>query len=55
VHLCGAGAADAYVRGGLRFSEGERCGDHDPRAYLERVEAMYAVFVRLAAAEASAQ
>jgi hypothetical protein len=55
VHLCGAGAADAYVRRGLRFSEGERCGDHDPRAYLERVEAMYAVFVRLAAAEASAQ
>ena len=55
VHLCGAGAASAYVRRGLRFSEGERCGDHDPRAYLARVDAMYAVFVRLAAADAAAQ
>lgn len=52
VHLCGAGAAQAYVRRGLRFSEGERCGDHDPRAYLARVDAMYAVFERLAAADA---
>jgi len=55
VHLCGAGAAEAYVRRGLRFSEGERCGDHDPRAYLARVDAMYAVFGRLAAADAAAQ
>jgi hypothetical protein len=55
VHLCGAGAGDAYVRRGLRFGESERCGDHDPRAYLARVDAMYAVFVRLAAAETAAQ
>lgn len=55
VHLCGAGAAEAYVRRGLRFSEGERCGEHDPRAYLARVDAMCAVFVRLAAADAARQ
>jgi hypothetical protein len=55
VHLCGAGAAESYVRRGLRFSEGERCGDHDPRAYLARVDAMYAVFVHLAAGDAVPQ
>lgn len=49
VHLCGAGAAQAYARRGFAFSAGERCGDHDPRAYLERVDAMEAVFAHLAA------
>ncbi len=53
VHLCGAGAAQAYVRRGLRFSEGERCGDHDLRTYLARVDGMYAVFARLAAGDAA--
>jgi hypothetical protein len=51
VHLCGAGVAEAYVRRGLRFSADERCGDHDPRAYLARVGAMETVFARFAAAE----
>jgi hypothetical protein len=55
VHLCGAGAADSYARHGLRFTAGERCGDHDPRAYLARVDAMYSVFERLAAGDAAAQ
>jgi hypothetical protein len=55
VHLCGAGAAQAYVRRGLRFNEGERCGDHDPRVYLARVDGMYAVFARLAAGDAALQ
>jgi hypothetical protein len=55
VHLCGAGAAEGYVRRGLHFSEGERCGDHDPRAYLARVESLYARFARLAAADAAPQ
>jgi hypothetical protein len=54
VHLCGAGAAEAYARRGLRFSDGERCGDHDPRAYLAQADAMYAEFARLAAEEAAA-
>ncbi|MGB6604292.1 MAG: transglycosylase SLT domain-containing protein, partial [Steroidobacteraceae bacterium] len=49
VHLCGVGAAQAYAHRGFAFSAGERCGDHDPRAYLARVDAMEAVFARLAA------
>jgi hypothetical protein len=55
VHLCGAGAADAYVRRGLRFSAGEKCGDHDPRVYLARVDGMVALFTGLAAADTPAQ
>jgi hypothetical protein len=55
VHLCGAGAAEAYVARGLKFSAEERCGDHDPRAYLARVDAMYGVFQRFADADAAAQ
>jgi len=55
VHLCGAGAAQSYVVRGLKFSAEERCGDHDPRAYLARVDAMYGVFLRLAAQDAAPQ
>ena len=44
IHLCGAGAGDAYVRRGLRLTEGERCGDHDAREYVARVTAMERVF-----------
>ena len=51
VHLCGAGAGTTYVRQGFRFTDTQRCGDQDPRAYLGRVDAMQAVFARLAAAE----
>ncbi len=49
IHLCGAGAGDAYARRGLRLTRGQRCGSHDARAYLARVAAMNKVFVRLAA------
>ena len=48
VHLCGAGAAASYAQRGFRFTEGQRCGAHDPREYLQRVDAMRAVFTRLA-------
>jgi len=51
VHLCGAGAGAVYARQGLHFGEGQRCGDHDPRAYLRRVDAMEEVFAQLAAAQ----
>jgi len=53
VHLCGAGAAALYTRRGFRFTEGQRCGAHEPRDYLRRVEAMYAVFLRLASQSAA--
>jgi hypothetical protein len=46
-HLCGAGAADEYAKRGFRLGAGQRCGDHETRAYLDRVAAMQAVFKRL--------
>ncbi|HEY1875289.1 MAG TPA: hypothetical protein VGG67_12885 [Steroidobacteraceae bacterium] len=51
VHLCGAGAAAAYAQRGFHFADGERCGAHDPREYLRRVDEMREVFTRLARAE----
>jgi hypothetical protein len=44
IHLCGAGAGDAYVRRGLRLAAGQRCGDHDPRDYVVRVKGMRRLF-----------
>lgn len=49
IHLCGASAGDAYARRGFRLSPGQRCGEHDARAYLARVAAMKRVFARMAA------
>jgi hypothetical protein len=54
IHLCGAGAGDAYVRRGLRLTEGERCGDHDARDYVARVNGMRRVFEALERAQAGA-
>jgi hypothetical protein len=47
IHLCGAGAGDDYARRGLQLIPGQRCGDHEVRVYLARIEAMKAVFDRL--------
>jgi hypothetical protein len=47
IHLCGAGAGDLYVRRGLRLTKGEKCGDHEARVYVMRVDAMKRLFVRL--------
>ena len=47
IHLCGAGAGDAYVRRGLRLTQGERCGDHEAQGYVARVHAMRRVFEHL--------
>jgi hypothetical protein len=46
-HLCGAGAGDAYARRGFRLLPGQRCGDHEARVYLAKVNAMKALFARL--------
>jgi hypothetical protein len=51
IHLCGSGAGDGYARRGFRFTGGQRCGDHDPRGYLARVNALKRQFARLAAAD----
>jgi hypothetical protein len=48
IHLCGAGAGDAYAKRGLAIAPGQRCGDHDVRDYLARLNAMKRVFARLA-------
>jgi len=49
IHLCGAGAAEAYARRGFRLAPAERCGDHDAASYLGRVNAMKREFARMAA------
>lgn len=51
IHLCGAGAGDAFARRRFRLASGQRCGDHDPAHYLARVNAMKREFARLAAIE----
>jgi hypothetical protein len=50
IHLCGAGAGDAFVRHGLRLADGQRCGDHEARGYVARVNGMKKVFEGLAGA-----
>lgn len=49
IHLCGPGAGELYASRGLSLAAGQRCGDHDARAYLARVNAMKSVFARLGA------
>jgi hypothetical protein len=49
IHLCGAGAGDAFVRRGLKLAEGQKCGDHDARDYVARVKTMVRVFAGLEA------
>src|SRR6185436_14521322 len=34
IHLCGARAGELFVRNGFRLVAGQRCGEHDARAYL---------------------
>jgi hypothetical protein len=55
IHLCGAGAGNAYARRGFRLSDGQRCGDHNVRAYLARLNAMQREFARLADAARQAE
>ena len=49
IHLCGSGAGNAYARRGFRLTRGQRCGDHDARRYLARVNTLKRQFARLAA------
>lgn len=53
IHLCGRSAGVAYAKRDFRLLPGQRCGDHDVRRYLARVDAMTATFARLAAATAT--
>jgi len=44
IHLCGPERAASFAARGFRPRRGERCGDHDLRAYLARVRDLVAVF-----------
>jgi len=48
IHLCGAGAGDAYARRGFRLLPGQRCGDHDAARYLAEINALGRRFTALA-------
>ncbi len=48
IHLCGAGSGDVYARRGMRLAPGQRCGDHDARDYLARVDGARRTFAALA-------
>ncbi len=37
IHLCGAGAGRAYAARGFRLTPHQRCGTHNPRKYLKRI------------------
>ena len=47
IHLCGAGAGARLAARGLRLLPGQRCGDHDVRGYIRKVDAMRRVFAGL--------
>ena len=47
----GAAAGEEYAPRGFRLADGQRCGDHDVRGYLDRREARKRVFARLAAGD----
>jgi len=49
IHLCGAGAGDVFARRHFKLNDGQRCGDHEVRVYVARVNSMRALFSRLAA------
>jgi hypothetical protein len=55
IHLCGAAAGDAYARRRFQLTAGARCGDHDARAYLAKVNAMKRYFAWQAAAGRSGE
>jgi hypothetical protein len=47
IHLCGAGPAKAFARGGFHLTAGEHCGDHDVATYLAHISAMKREFSAL--------
>ena len=49
IHLCGASAGETYAVRGFRLTPGQRCGEHEARAYLARVATMKRLFARLQA------
>ena len=51
IHLCGAGAGQAYAARGFRLIPRQRCGDHDAKIYLAKINALKREFAHLAAGD----
>jgi hypothetical protein len=49
IHLCGASVGHQYAARGFRLTSGQRCGDHDVRSYLAKLNAAKRSFARLSA------
>lgn len=47
IHLCGARKGEAFVKRGFQATQGERCGTHSLRQYLNQVESMRKRFALL--------
>jgi hypothetical protein len=47
IHLCGATAGEGFAARGFSFRRGQKCGSHDPRRYLAKVDEMKNLFARL--------
>ncbi|MBM4127551.1 MAG: lytic transglycosylase domain-containing protein [Nitrospira sp.] len=47
IHLCGAGAGHNFAMRGFRLKPHQRCGDHDVRNYLTRIELLKQQFIKL--------
>jgi hypothetical protein len=50
IHLCGAGAGNSYAKRKFRLTPRQRCGNHDLKNYLARVNKMKQQFAKLATA-----
>ncbi len=50
IHLCGAGAGHTFALRRFRLTPHQRCGDHDVRTYLTRVDILKQQFSKLNAA-----
>jgi len=44
IHLCGVATGENYARRSFRLAPGQRCGDHEARVYVARVNEMKKVF-----------
>jgi len=51
IHLCGAGAGRAYVARKFRLDRNQRCGDHDVKDYLARINELKYEFAKPAAGD----
>ena len=51
IHLCGAGAGRAYAARKFGLTRHQRCGDHDVRTYLARINELKFEFAKPAAGD----